>query len=86
MNLDINTILECLLGALWAIMAWNFKQLQTKADSTEKDLQAYKTYVATTHVTDSQLSKALESLNHNIEKVLQTVDKIEDRLYKKEQQ
>lgn len=86
MNLDINTIVECLLGALWAIMAWNFKQLQTKADVTEKDLQAYKTYVATTHVTDSQLSKALEALNHNMETLLQTVNRVEERLYKKEQQ
>ena len=85
MILDANTIIQALLGVLWAVMAWNFMRLQAKADATERDFAAYKTYVATTYVTDSQLAKALEALNHNIETVLQTVNKIEDRLYKKEQ-
>ena len=86
MILDFNSIVSGLLAVLWGVLAWNFQRLQSKADVTEKDLQAYKTLVATTYVTDGQLTKALDALNNNIKTVLQTVNKIEERLYTKEQQ
>ncbi len=85
MTIDFNTIISVLLSVLWGVLVWNFQRLQAKADATEKDLQAYKIHVATTHVTDGQLSKAIEALNNNIAAVLTTVGRIEERLYKKEQ-
>lgn len=86
MTFDANSIIQGLLAVLLAVLAWNFQRVQAKADANERDLQTYKTYVATTHVTENQLSKALDALNHNIENVLQTVNKIENRLYNQEKQ
>ena len=86
MTLDFNTIFTALLGMVLAILVWNFQRLQAKADDTEKDLQAYKIFVATTYVTDNQLTKSIDAINQSIQSVLTTVARIEERLYKKEQQ
>lgn len=86
MTIDPMWIIQFLIAGLTGILAWNFKKVEATAEATEKELLAYKTYVAQTYVTDNQLTKSLEALNHNIQTVLETVNKIEDRLYKKEQQ
>jgi hypothetical protein len=85
MTLEPMWIIQGLLYILLGVLAWNFKKVEGKCESTAKEFADYKTYVVQTFVTDSHLTKSMDTLNQNIKTVLETVNKIENRLYVKEQ-
>ncbi len=85
MTLEPMWIIQGLLFLLIGVLSWNFKKVEAKGESTAKDFAEYKTYVVQTFVTDSHLTKSMDTLNQNIKTVLETVNKIENRLYIKEQ-
>ena len=77
---------QLLVGVLLAVLAWNFRKVEAKADATEKEFAAFRTRVAETYVSDNDLTRALSSINQNIQTVITTVARVEERLYAKEQQ
>lgn len=82
---ELLIVIQGLLATLCGVLWYMFLDVKRKADKNSDDLQAYKTYIAQTYVSQPQLTTAIDALLQNIQAVLTTVNKIEDRLYKKEQ-
>lgn len=82
---EILIVIQGLLTALCAVLWYMFLEVKRKADKNSEDLLTYKTYIAQTYVSQPQLNTSIDALMQNIQAVLTTVNKIEDRLYKKEQ-
>lgn len=82
---ELLIVIQGLLTALCGVLWYMFIEVKKKADKNAEDLLLYKNYVSQTYVTDSQLTKVLEALNQNLQSVLHTVARVEERLYQKEQ-
>jgi hypothetical protein len=67
-------------GLAFAVVAFFYKKLDSRADSTHEALMAYKVHVAETFVTTDQLTRAIEHLNKTVENVAGGVLRIEARL------
>lgn len=76
-----------LLGALCAVLWWNFITLKSLIDDCNKarlldvaDLQAYKLHASETYITQTDLSKAIENFGKAMEAVFKKLERIEDKL------
>lgn len=67
-------------GLTFAVVAFFYKKLDSRADKTHEALMDYKVHVAETFVTTDQLTRAIEHLNKTVENVAGGVLRIEARL------
>lgn len=79
-------IIEFMLGGLCIILWFMLLDVKKKAEAVAEALLLYKAHVAETYVSGTHLDKTMESVNRSLDALLTTVSRIEERLYKKEQQ
>ena len=81
---DLILIVQTLLTALCGVLWYMFLQVKGKSEKNADDLATYKTHIAENFATTNDLTKAVETMGQNIQNVLSTVVRIEDRLYQRE--
>lgn len=76
---------HAVLGGFATVLWFMFKDIKRKCETTNTEFLNYKTHVAEQYVPKSQLDKTMEGVNRSLDALLATVSRIEERLYKKEQ-
>lgn len=84
--MDLIWIVQFLLGGFATVLWFLFRDLKQRAEKTQEEFSSYKVHIAEAYVSHPQLEKTIDALTRNIESVAQGVARIEDRLYKREQE
>lgn len=72
-----NTVLYvggAVASGVGAVAFWMLRSLVARVDAGEKDLAAHKLYVAEHYVTQTELTKAVGSLERSIERLIEAVN------------
>lgn len=84
--MELAVLINILLAAFGTVLWFLFRDMKTKVEKNQEDFLNYKTYVAETYVNHPALAKAIDTMSKNIEAVASGVTRIEERLYRLQQE
>ena len=73
-------VIQVIGGAFGTVLWLNFRDLKLKCETTAKELGNYKIHIAEQYVTQTELTKAIDTFNRSIDAVFAKLDRIEDKL------